>query len=78
MAVRIEVDGCPATEEGLRPLALVNYGHFTVMQARRHHARGIDLHLRRLVVELVMGAAGLPVRVADAASPLSGAGRPVR
>ena len=49
MTVRIEIDGRLATEEGLRPVALVNYGHFTAMQVRRRRVRGIDLHLRRLV-----------------------------
>lgn len=45
---------------------------------RSLHPSELSLHLRRLVVELVMGAAGLPILGADSTLPLSGAGRPVR
>lgn len=47
--IRVEIDGRPATENSLRPAALVNYGHFTSMQVRRGCVRGLDLHLGRLV-----------------------------
>jgi branched-subunit amino acid aminotransferase/4-amino-4-deoxychorismate lyase len=46
--VRIEVDGAPATAEQLAVPALLNYGHFTMMQVRGGAVRGLDLHLRRL------------------------------
>ena len=32
--IRAEVDGCPATADHLRHLALVDYGDFTAMQVR--------------------------------------------
>lgn len=46
--MRIEVDGAPATAEQLAVPALLNYGHFTMMQVRGGAVRGLDLHLRRL------------------------------
>ncbi|MCO6004249.1 aminotransferase class IV family protein [Actinoallomurus purpureus] len=46
--LRVEVDGGPATADRLRHLALVNYGHLTVMQVRDRRTRGLDLHLARL------------------------------
>jgi branched-subunit amino acid aminotransferase/4-amino-4-deoxychorismate lyase len=46
--LRMEIDGRTAATEQLRFLALVNYGHHTVMQVRDGHARGVDLHLTRL------------------------------
>jgi branched-subunit amino acid aminotransferase/4-amino-4-deoxychorismate lyase len=45
----IEVDGRAAAAADLFYPALVNYGHFTVMQVRGGRVRGLDLHLRRLV-----------------------------
>lgn len=44
-----EINGAPATPEELQTLALVNYGHFTSMRVDDHRARGISLHLERLV-----------------------------
>ncbi|MCO6000042.1 aminotransferase class IV family protein [Actinoallomurus rhizosphaericola] len=46
--LRVEVDAGPATADHLRHLALVNYGHLTVMQVRGRRTRGLDLHLARL------------------------------
>ncbi|MGF6418264.1 branched-subunit amino acid aminotransferase/4-amino-4-deoxychorismate lyase [Stenotrophomonas sp. AN71] len=40
-------NGQPAQVEDLLP-ALVNYGHFTSLQARGHAVQGLDLHLVRL------------------------------
>jgi branched-subunit amino acid aminotransferase/4-amino-4-deoxychorismate lyase len=45
---RVEIDGAPATEDGLRDLALSGYGHFTAMQVRDRRVRGIGLHMSRL------------------------------
>lgn len=47
--IRIEVNGQSATAEQLRHPALVNYGHFTIMQVRQRSTRGLALHLDRLV-----------------------------
>lgn len=47
-ALRIEVNGAAATAAQLGFRALVNYGHFTTMQARQGRARGLRLHLDRL------------------------------
>jgi branched-subunit amino acid aminotransferase/4-amino-4-deoxychorismate lyase len=47
-AVRVEVDGRPATVEVLQHRALVSYGHYTVMQVREGRTRGLALHLQRL------------------------------
>lgn len=47
-AVRVEVNGSPATAGALQHLALVNYGHFTAMQVRDGRVRGLSLHLARL------------------------------
>jgi branched-subunit amino acid aminotransferase/4-amino-4-deoxychorismate lyase len=44
---RIEIDGRPATVDGLW-LLTSNYGHFTAMQVRAGRTRGLDLHLARL------------------------------
>ncbi len=44
----VEINGGPATAEGLRVPALNNYGHFTAMQVRGGAVRGLDEHLRRL------------------------------
>jgi branched-subunit amino acid aminotransferase/4-amino-4-deoxychorismate lyase len=46
--IRVEVDARPATADALRHLALVNYGHLTVMQVRGGRTRGLGLHLARL------------------------------
>lgn len=45
---RSEIDGQPASADDLRRLALFNYGHFTTVQVRDRHARGLRLHLQRL------------------------------
>lgn len=42
------IDGTPATAGDLQAVALVNYGHFTVMQVRARAVQGLDLHLARL------------------------------
>lgn len=46
--IRVEIDGRAATADRLQYPALVNYGHFTVMQVRGGRTRGLDLHLDRL------------------------------
>ena len=46
--LRIEIDGRAARAGELRFPALVNYGHFTMMQVRAQAVRGLDLHLERL------------------------------
>lgn len=45
---RIEINGAPTTLDGLRPLVVQNYGHFTSMQVRNGAAQGLDRHLDRL------------------------------
>lgn len=45
---RVELNGRPVDIDGLRMLALVNYGHFTSMQVQGGGVRGLDLHLGRL------------------------------
>ncbi|MFT3762560.1 MAG: aminotransferase class IV family protein [Pseudoxanthomonas sp.] len=42
------LDGQSADADGLRALAMANYGHFTSMQVRGRAVRGLDLHLQRL------------------------------
>ena len=44
----VEINGAPATAEGLRVPALNNCGHFTAMQVRGGAVRGLESHLRRL------------------------------
>ncbi|MGE5292567.1 MAG: aminotransferase class IV [Micromonosporaceae bacterium] len=46
--MRAEIDGHAARADGLRFLALVNYGHFTAMQVRDQAVRGLGRHLGRL------------------------------
>ena len=47
--LKIEVgDGREPTREELLDAALDSYGHFTAMQVREGHTRGLDLHLARL------------------------------
>ncbi|GAA3086004.1 hypothetical protein GCM10017562_65030 [Streptomyces roseofulvus] len=48
-AEHIEIDGRPATVAGMAELAFLNYGHSTAMQVRGGRARGLALHLDRLV-----------------------------
>lgn len=48
-AEHIEIDGRPATVPGMAELAFLNYGHSTAMQVRGGRARGLALHLDRLV-----------------------------
>lgn len=45
---RAEVDGLPASADDLRRMALFNYGHFSTLQVRSGHVRGLGLHLQRL------------------------------
>jgi branched-subunit amino acid aminotransferase/4-amino-4-deoxychorismate lyase len=45
---RIEINGQPATADGLRAIALGGYGHFTAMQVKDGCVRGLGLHLARL------------------------------
>jgi len=45
---RSEIDGRPASTDDLRRLAMFNYGHFTTLQVREGHVRGLGLHLQRL------------------------------
>ncbi|MER6444049.1 aminotransferase class IV [Streptomyces venezuelae] len=44
-----ELNGKPVTFEDLQALALTNYGHFTFMHIRDGAAKGLSLHLDRLV-----------------------------
>jgi branched-subunit amino acid aminotransferase/4-amino-4-deoxychorismate lyase len=46
--LHIEVNGGPATADQLAHPALMNYGHFTMMQVRGGAVRGLGLHLSRL------------------------------
>ncbi|TCO40731.1 aminotransferase class IV family protein [Dokdonella fugitiva] len=46
--MRTELNGHAVDVEGLRALALVNYGHFTSMQVCDGGVRGLELHLARL------------------------------
>lgn len=46
--LRAEINGHAAPASELQFPALVNYGHFTVMQVRDQAVRGLDRHLRRL------------------------------
>lgn len=46
--MRMELNGRPVDVDGLRSLALVNYGHFSSMQVLDGGVRGLDLHLDRL------------------------------
>jgi branched-subunit amino acid aminotransferase/4-amino-4-deoxychorismate lyase len=45
---RVEVDGRSPTLNQLESAALVNYGHYSVMQVRNGRVRGLALHLARL------------------------------
>lgn len=47
-AIKLWVDGEPATVAALAVPALLNYGHFTAMQIRRGAVRGLANHLRRV------------------------------
>ena len=46
---RIEVNGRAATLTDVATPALINFGHYTSMQVRRHRVRGMAQHLDRLV-----------------------------
>lgn len=48
MIPQLQIDGIPATVEGLAHPALVNYAHFTAMQVRHGAVPGLELHLARL------------------------------
>jgi branched-subunit amino acid aminotransferase/4-amino-4-deoxychorismate lyase len=48
LASLIEINGQPAAADGLRAIALGDYGHFTAMQVRDGCVRGLELHLTRL------------------------------
>ncbi|MFB6888533.1 aminotransferase class IV [Kitasatospora sp. NPDC056327] len=54
----IEIDGGPADPARLAALGLLNYGHFTTLRAEAGRARGLALHLDRLVRDcrIVFGA----------------------
>ncbi|MFJ8476153.1 aminotransferase class IV [Kitasatospora sp. NPDC094011] len=45
----IEIDGVPADPARLAALGLLNYGHFTTLRVEAGAARGLTLHLDRLV-----------------------------
>ncbi|MBV2156513.1 aminotransferase class IV [Kitasatospora sp. SUK 42] len=45
----IEIDGAPADAARLAALGLLNYGHFTTLRVEAGRARGLELHLDRLV-----------------------------
>ncbi|MFJ4095434.1 aminotransferase class IV [Kitasatospora sp. NPDC089913] len=61
----IEIDGGPADPARLAALGLLNYGHFTTLRAESGRARGLTLHLERLVRDCrtVFGAELDPVEV---------------
>ncbi|MFI6444929.1 aminotransferase class IV family protein [Kitasatospora sp. NPDC050543] len=44
-----ELNGRPVSPEALAALALTNYGHFTTLRVEDRRARGLALHLDRLV-----------------------------
>lgn len=44
-----QLNGAPATPADLQALALTNYGHFTSIRVDEGRARGLSLHLERLV-----------------------------
>jgi branched-subunit amino acid aminotransferase/4-amino-4-deoxychorismate lyase len=48
---RIEVDGRSATLADVATPALINFGHYTSMQVRRHRVRGMHQHLDRLAFQ---------------------------
>lgn len=48
MAVEGTLDGEPVTAADLRPMALINYGHFSTMRVRRRAVQGLDFQLARL------------------------------
>jgi len=48
---RIEVDGQSATPTDVATPAVINFGHYTSMQVRRHRVRGMAAHLDRLVFQ---------------------------
>nr|WP_300313205.1 aminotransferase class IV family protein [Halomonas sp.] len=43
-----QLNGRPATQEELVPLAFSGFAHFTAMQVRNGKVKGLDLHLERL------------------------------
>lgn len=45
----MELNGSPATLEQVKTLALTNYGHFTSILVEGGRARGLSLHMQRLV-----------------------------
>ena len=45
----MELNGRPVTAEALRALGLYNYGHFTSIRVEDMKARGLSLHMERLV-----------------------------
>ncbi|GIF23288.1 branched-subunit amino acid aminotransferase/4-amino-4-deoxychorismate lyase [Actinoplanes tereljensis] len=45
---RVEINGVPASIDGLHRAATGNYGHFTSMQVRSGAVAGLAFHLRRL------------------------------
>ncbi|MEU9073286.1 aminotransferase class IV [Kitasatospora sp. NPDC048538] len=56
----IEIDGGPADPARLAALGLLNYGHFTTLRVAEGRARGLALHLDRLVRDCrTLFAAGL-------------------
>ncbi|KJY28665.1 aminotransferase class IV [Streptomyces sp. NRRL S-495] len=61
----IEIDGGPADPARLAALGLLNYGHFTTLRAESGRARGLALHLDRLVRDCrtVFGAELDPAQV---------------
>lgn len=44
-----ELNGVPADIDQVKPLALTNYGHFTLMRVDNQRVRGLALHLQRLI-----------------------------
>ena len=43
-----QINGVAATSDALAALAFAGHAHFTAMQVRDGHVRGLDLHLARL------------------------------
>lgn len=49
MTPAAELNGVPINRDQITALALINYGHYTSMRVDNRRARGLSLHLQRLV-----------------------------
>lgn len=60
-AFQTQIDGRVATAADLAPLAFAGFAHFSAMQVRDGHVKGIDLHLERLrSASLALFATAIP------------------